>query len=79
MVAWAGVERLALGLVDEPVVKATDAAGVPWDDLDAAFVDDIKPRWPLGDRHPATLDALKRTRSLRKVRLEAPLTGASNN
>jgi N6-L-threonylcarbamoyladenine synthase len=76
MVAWAGIERLALGLVDARDVAPCDAAGVPWNDVAVAFVPDIKPRWPLGDRHPDTLGALKNTRSLRKVRLEAPLTGA---
>ena len=76
MVAWAGVERLALGLIDARDVAPVDASGVAWNDVAAAFVPDIKPRWPLGDRHPDTLGALRNTRSLRKVRLEAPLTGA---
>lgn len=79
MVAWAGVERLALGLVDARDIAGVDAAGVPWADVSTAFVPDIKPRWPLGDRHPDTLGALRNTRSLRKVRLEAPLTGLATS
>ena len=76
MVAWAGAERLALGLSEPPPLRP---AGQQLDDADAwRFADNgefvqLLPRWPLGERHPDAVAALTGVRSLRKVRLAAPL------
>lgn len=59
MVAWAGVERLALGL-GQPVQSASPDGHV-----------ELRPRWPLGEKHP---DAAAAARSMRSVRLGSPLT-----
>ncbi|CAG9466300.1 unnamed protein product [Pedinophyceae sp. YPF-701] len=59
MVAWAGMERLRLGLV-EPGAAALPEEPSPGED---EWVD-LRPRWPLGQRHPRADEAL----SMRKVR-----------
>lgn len=46
MVAWAGVERLRLGLYDEPPSTAGAEHAV-----------EIRPRWPLGNRDPRSQQA----------------------
>lgn len=52
MVAWAGVERLALGLWEHPPASAQDDGWV-----------DVRPRWPLTDqcdaRHASNLAAFQ--------------------
>ena len=77
MVAWAGIERLALGLASPPPPPAADAltALTALTGRDPEQWVDVKARWPLGERHPDSLAALSATRSLKKVRLEVPLTG----
>jgi len=79
MVAWAAIERLSAGVAPlRPLGGAEGAA-----ELAALESDDpglcvaLKPRWPLGERHPDSLAALSATRSLKKVRLDAPLTGVT--
>ena len=77
MVAWAGIERLALGLVSAQPRIGGDAAAefTALTGRDPTLWVDVKARWPLGDRHPDSLASLSATRSLKKVRLEVPLTG----
>lgn len=72
MVAWAGCERLELGIHESALPPGSGSA---FDDSESAFVD-LKPRWPLGERHPDCLPALQAVRSLRTVRLPAALTAA---
>jgi N6-L-threonylcarbamoyladenine synthase len=80
MVAWAGAERLALGLSEPPPPRPAGLALAPGADAADAwrFADNgefvqLLPRWPLGERHPDAVAALSGVRSLRKVRLAAPL------
>jgi glycoprotease/Kae1 family metallohydrolase len=70
MVAWAGCERLALGLILDPPRLEETGRG------DDEYVE-LRPRWPLGPRHPDCEAALSRVRSLRKVRLGAHLGAAA--
>ena len=43
MVAWTGMQRLRLGLVDQPISAEAD------EELVGLFVE-VRPRWPLGPR-----------------------------
>jgi N6-L-threonylcarbamoyladenine synthase len=64
MVAWAGAERLLLGLGVEPPPPAAAA------DDEAEWVD-VRPRWPLTDRRDAR--AFSAPRSAKKSRVSAAL------
>ena len=81
MVAWAGVERLALGLSEAPPAMAEAAAllsgDATWRFADHGEFVPLLPRWPLGERHPDAVAALSGVRSLRKVRLAAPLAAGA--
>jgi glycoprotease/Kae1 family metallohydrolase len=82
MVAWAGVERLALGLSEAPPPVSAEAASSLSGDDTWRFADHgefvpLLPRWPLGERHPDAVAALSGVRSLRKVRLAAPLAAGA--
>ena len=65
MVAWAGMERLRLGLGVQP---PADFAPGPDDHIE------LFPRWPLGEPDPRTAVPGKRARSLKSKRLRPSLT-----
>lgn len=71
MVAWAGVERLALGLAEE----APTAEQVHEPDPESGSRREVPllPRWPLGGRDERATGDVK---SSKKVRIATPLTGA---
>ncbi|EEH53353.1 uncharacterized protein MICPUCDRAFT_2716, partial [Micromonas pusilla CCMP1545] len=68
MVAWAGVERLALGLSEAPCTEAQVAASPS-----SANRRDVPtfPRWPLGERDDRATGHVK---SAKTARIAAPLT-----
>ena len=72
MVAWAGVERLALGLAEEPPVPWLGGDGDGKDGGERREVP-LLPRWPLGSRDER---ATGETKSSKKKRMAAPLTPA---
>jgi hypothetical protein len=73
MVAWAGVERLALGLSEAPCTEAQVAASPS-----SANRRDVPtfPRWPLGERDDRATGHVK---SAKTARIAAPLTGAGGD
>mmetsp|Transcript_55647 Transcript_55647/g.172465 ORF Transcript_55647/g.172465 Transcript_55647/m.172465 type:complete len:92 (-) Transcript_55647:213-488(-) len=56
MVAWAGVERLRLGLFEAP--PSVEGAG---------HAVEIRPRWPIGERDPRSKEAKGQKGQKRKV------------
>ena len=72
MVAWAGVERLALGLAEEPPEPWLGGDGDGKDGGERREVP-LLPRWPLGSRDER---ATGETKSSKKKRMAAPLTPA---
>lgn len=68
MVAWAGLERFQLGLHDAPpeLESITEDEWV-----------DVRPRWPLGERHPRVGEDTV-SRGMKKKRLFPPLTGVAH-
>lgn len=71
MVAWAGAERFALGLISPPpIIGPIDADGIE-------HVEGLRPRWDMGERHPRSEAALEGARSLRVSRLAPTLTAAA--
>lgn len=74
MVAWAGVERLALGLAEAP--PSLEQVREPSAEEGVRREVPLLPRWPLGIRDArATGD----TKSSKKVRMAPPLKGAGNS
>ena len=72
MVAWAGVERLALGLAEEPPAPWLGGDGDGKDGGERREVP-LLPRWPLGGRDER---ATGETKSSKKKGMAAPLTPA---
>ena len=69
MVAWAGVERLNLGLCEKPVSKSSDAWIKSEHDRDCDV--HLKPRWPLGD---LDVRATSDVRSMKVAKISLPLS-----
>ena len=69
MAAWAGAERLALGLAEEPPEAITAEAGSEGQRGDGDVP--LMPRWPLGEKDAR---ATGETKSSKKARVAAPLS-----
>jgi len=71
MVAWAGLERLALGLTDPP--PSLEQVALEMDGMNTGVDVELKPRWPLGERDPR---GMMKAKGMKKSRISAALTPA---